>query len=541
MGFLRQLSTVSASPRLRASHDDDPFAKLYGAYMPSTWAGALSAAGVRVSPETAMTIGAFHAGVSMIAHDLATLPAHVFRRRDDDGKDRVRPVYGDGTPGAAQGIGGLAYLLRWQPNGYQTSTEWMTSLVAQYLMRAVAYAEIQASNERGFVGGLLPRHPDRVRPEMLPSGRVRYRLTEPNGQTRWIPQEDMLVVRDPLDGSIEPVSRVSFGANAIGTILAAEQAAATFFKSGMTAAVMASYKSDMEPEEEAALHASITRYVSGLKNYFGLLVVPDDVTVSNLAIEPEKAQMMAARKYGLYEVARMLHMPPHKLAIEGTQTYASQVQSAVDYVIGCLRPIAVSFEQAFQRDLIVAKDTYFVEFTLEALLRGDPDARAAYYERAIRNRWMRPTEVRLRENLNPDPELDRLSALDFRPGATSQAPSTPDGQKASADVSARAQLRGMLAVHDAAVRCLRRERAAVAKLATKHAADVDGWRASLRDFFSDHAGFIAETMRLDPRVAHGYAAQHGTELEARGIVLHTDEWERYEATELAALALDAAA
>jgi hypothetical protein len=95
-----------------------------------------------------------------------------------------------------------------------------------------------------------------------------------------------------------------------------------------------------------------------------------------------------------------------------------------------------------------------------------------------------------------------------------------------------------MALHGNAVHCLRRERAAVEKLAKKHASDVAGWKDGLREFFTDQASHIARTMRLPIAVAREYAAQHGSELEARGVVVHSDDWERWEADELAALALD---
>jgi len=123
----------------------------------------------------------------------------------------------------------------------------------------------------------------------------------------------------------------------------------------------------------------------------------------------------------------------------------------------------------------------------------------------------------------------------MRPGQSGGQPTAPAQQ---APPNGRALLRGMLALHDNAVRCLRRERAAVEKLAKKHPSDVEAWQAGLRDFFSDHAGFVSQTMRISIETARGYAAQHGSELELKGIVVHTDDWERYEADELSALAMD---
>lgn len=555
MGFLSRLSTVAPQRRVRAL-SGDPFDDRY---YPGSWHSRLSAAGIEVTPDLALTLSAYYCGVTTIGYDLATLPCQVFVHRQDGGKDRIQP-----KKNAVLNIGDLAYKLRWQPNEVQTASEFFLNMVAQFLLRGVAFAEIVAGRG-GFVQQLLPRHPDRITQERLPSGRVRYKLIEANGQPRYLVQEEMFVVRDLALNGLNSPSRVQYGAQAIGGAVAAEQAAGKFFKSGMTASVVATYTGDMEDEEEADLHKSITRYAAGVENSFGLLLIPDNVSVKNLAVEPEKAQMMLAREWGAREVARQLRIPGHKLGIAGTQTYASQVQSSIDYVISCLRPIAVTFEQAIQRDLILYQDYYFTEFLLEALLRGDPDARASYYERAIRNRWMRPSEVRLRENMNPDPELDELSKGDFRPGASQTPTAPPAGATANkiTDIERNEKgqmtrliesdlppiaptLKSTLALHDNAKRCLRRERAAIEKLAKKHANDPDGWKRGLRSFYSDHANFVAETMRLPPAIAAAYAAQHGTLFAEHGaglMVGHGMEreyaaYEQAEADQLTALALD---
>ena len=284
MGYLSKLSTVVAPARMRAQTGGDPFAGMYSGHMPVEWYGSLSAAGIHVTPELAMTLSAMYCGVTTISYDLATLPLQVFKYREDGGKDRVRAgVNSIGTGG----IGALTYMLRWQPNNWQTATEYLLGMLAQYLLRGVAYAEI-ASGTTGFLEQLLPRHPDRVKPERLPSGRIRYRLTEANGRPRYVTQEEMHVVRDlSLDG-LTPTSRVQFGANVIGSALAAERAAAKFFKSGLTAAMVVTYKGDREDQGEDELHASISRFATGVDNTFGLMLVPDDIDVKTLGVEPER-------------------------------------------------------------------------------------------------------------------------------------------------------------------------------------------------------------------------------------------------------------
>lgn len=542
MGYLQRLSATVSPARMRAQSGGDPFAGRYGAYFPPEWYGPLTAAGLPVTPDLAMTLSAMYSGVTMITSDLATLPAQVFRERDDGGKDRIR-----GGPDTF-GIGGLAYRLRWQPNVSQTATEFYLGMIAQFLLRSRAYAEIVGGPTTGAPEQYLPRHPDRVRPERLPSGRLRYRLTEVGGKPRYVTQDEMFAVADlSMDGGLTSVSRVQSGAEAIGTALAARRAQAKFFKSGMTAAMIANYTGGQkDDEQEAALHGSISRYAAGVENSFGLLLVPDDVKISNLGVEPEKAQMMLAQEWGVQEVARLLRLPGYKLGIKNSIAYASVVQANLDYIVTCLRTIAFTFEQAFKRDLIIAQDRYFVEFKLEALMRGDFETQSNYMEKFAQNRIMWPSEARVILNMNPDARLDELWEQDHQPGKSggSTAVGTPSKAHRAplAGHTPRSYLKATLLMHDNALWCLRRERAVIERLATKHAHDVDGWHAALRDFYGEHAGVVGEKMRLDPEIARGYVAQHGTEFELNGAkdLLDKDryqEWERFEAEELVALSL----
>lgn len=535
MGFLNKLASVHSTRGMKADSSNYTSAFFAGDDLPNSWVSSLSAAGVNVTPDLALTLAAMYCGVTTIAYDLATLPAQTFKYRSDGGKDRIRGRSADVMRG---GIADLAYMLQWAPNDYQTATEFFAGQVMQFLLRNKAYAEI-VDGPSGFLGQLLPRHPDRVIPERLPNGNLRYKLLELNGQYRYVTQAEMHVVRDIGTDPIASLSRISYGAGALGTALAAERAAGKFFKSGMTASVVATFKGDMEDEDEAALHKSITRYAAGVENSFGLLLIPDDVTIDNLAVEPDKAQMMLAREWSVFEVARLLRISPRKLMVRtGTMGYASAYQDAIDHVVGCIRPLARTFEQAIQRDLILAKDTYFVKFDLRELMQGDPAQLADFIEKGVKSRAFTPSEARmLYLDLNPDPHLDQLSEGDNQPGKSTTPAAPPAPQQ-----NGRAAMKGMLAIHDNALRCLRRERAAVEKLAKKHASDVDGWKAALRDFYSDHASFVAQTMRVSDRMARGYAAQHGSEFEAKGVALIDgaagEAWERYEADELCALALD---
>jgi len=513
----------AAEPR-RGANDGEEFW-----YQPWGWVSSLAmTGGIGISPELAMTLSYVQCAVQTISDDIGAMTCQFFADLGDGAHKKVQ--FGD------PGIGALAYRCRWQPNRWQSSKAFWSTLVWQYLLRPAAYAEIvYRPGSTTMINELIPRHPDRVEQQVLPSGQMRFKITEPVGPPRYVMDTEMFVVRNTSADGLNALSRTDYGGKGLATGLALQDYTRIFFKKGATAALLATYKGgEMEDEEEKSLHQSISRYVSGVENAGGVLLVPEDIDVKNLGVDPEKAQLLGLKDLSGRDVARMWKMPPHKLGISGTQTYASQVQSAQEYVSGTLQPIVVEFEQAIYIHLIVARD-YFAKFNMDTLVRSDLLTRMQAYEVGIRSRVLRPSEARAREDMSPDAELDRLAAQDHRP-------SEPTGARADGPMQPRSQggasVKAVLVANDTALRILRRERGAVEKLAKRHASDAEGWQAGLREFYAEHAPFVADALRMPSDLAHAYASEHAEALATRGIAIMDEQWERQEAETLTRIACE---
>lgn len=530
MGLLAGLSSVAAPPRMRGMTNAEYNQAFFsGDPVPEPWLGM---AGGLVSPDVALALTYVYSAVDIISSDFGTMTCQMFENQGEDQKRRVQ--YGDA------GIGSLAYKLRWKPNSWQTAKAFWSTLAWQYQLRPAAYAEIiYRPGLNGFVDQIIPRHPDRVKQEVLPSGRLRFEIREPNGTARYVTQDEMLVVRNTSADGLNAISRIDYGAKAIATGLRLQDFTHNYFAKGASAALLATYKGTKEDPDEDALHKSITRFMSGAENAGGLMLVPEDIDVKALGVDPEKSELIGLKNISGRDVARLFKMPPSWLGIEGAQSYNSLIQDSQLYVIRVQMPLVVEFEQAIQRDLILAALKYYAKFNMDYLVRGDLKQRMEAYEIGIRSRVIRPSEARVREDLNPDPALDALSERDNQPGqAGSSRSSSATDTEARYD---RAGLKGVLALHENAQRCLRRERAAVEKLAVKHANDVPAWKAALKTFYQDHASFVAQVMRVSGDVALAYAAEHGAAFEAKGIGLISGDageaWQQHEADELTLLAL----
>lgn len=503
MGLLTRLAT--RAPRATFRDDDDFW------YRP---ASRDVDAGIDVSTTSALTLSAFWKGVRLLSETLGSLPCITYRRLDDGGKERApqHPLY---------------RRLKFQPNAWQTAYELFEYTMVCLLLRGNAYWEIVEGSSRAgvpYIEAIVPLHPDKVTPERLPSGRFRYRVA---GRAQPLLDDQVAHIRGlSLDGE-KGVSVIEYGARSIGTAIAADRFAGRFFRQGAAPAFAVIHPQQIGEEGTKNLRESIQSYSAGLEQSQGVLVLEEDMKVAAIGIKPEEAQLLASRDFGVEEVARWLNLPASMLGTAKTPTYASHAAFQLDLVTYSFRPWVSRIEAAILRDLVWAPDLYFAEFLLDALLRADPAQRGQFYHYAITDGWMTRNEVRQKENMNAADGLDEfLEPLNMgRASDESRRVAGPQDGRAT------------LLAQEAAARVVRKEIAAVQKAAQRLANDGAGWAAWLREFYGEHAGFVASSLRLPLPVAREYAARQGTRLEQQGVGVMAD-WEWTVVGELAQLALE---
>ena len=116
--------------------------------------GSSSVAGVNVTPDSAMGHDAVYGCVRVLSETMAQLPLHVYRRTDNDGKEKAldHPLYP---------------VIHDKPNLKQTSYEWREMQTGHCTLRGNSYSHIKFLNN-GRVDQIIPLHPDRVMPFEAP-------------------------------------------------------------------------------------------------------------------------------------------------------------------------------------------------------------------------------------------------------------------------------------------------------------------------------------------------------------------------------------
>jgi HK97 family phage portal protein len=484
--------------------------------------GGTSAAGVTVNTTSALSTSPFWAAATMLARDVAAAPCHMYRRLPGGGKERApdHPLYD---------------LLRYQPNVWQSAFDYWQTVMGHLLLRGNHVSAI-IPGPRGWADQLIPLHPDHleigctfdpvvVQGVILKLPRFWYEW-RPGGKSEKISfrQEDALHIRGfSLDG-LTGVSVLTYARESIGLGLATEQYGARFFGQGSKPAGVLKTPNRLTDKAAEAMKKRWEAMHSGLSSAHRVAVLEEGVEWQQIGLTAEDSQFLQTREFGVREAARWTGVPAYRLQEAKTPTYASVYAYQVEYWEGPVRHWAVAIEQAIRRALIDADRTYFAEFLLESMLRGDPPSRSAFYHNAILDGWMTRNEVRERENLNRLPGLDEpLEPRNMAPAGTQGLP---------------AQAQAIL--EEAAGRIVRKELAALRKIAQRYARGATGWEEAVRQFYAHHAGLVRQALRLSASAAEAYISGQLDQVLREGLAA-AEAWPAIRPAQLLQLALEGAA
>jgi HK97 family phage portal protein len=316
----------------------------------------------------------------------------VIYRRTSDGKERapMHPLY---------------TLLHDQPNRWQTSFEWREMMAGHLALRGNAYSEQISTGGRG-ISELIPLHPDRVRPFWAPDKRVAYEYVPEEGPSRVILQDEMLHIRGLGFDGLRGMNPIECQRETIGMTMAVNEHGARMFSNGTRLSGVLEHPHRLGEESARRLKDSWQAAYAGTGNSGKTAVLEEGMKWHSVALSNEDAQYLETRKFQIADIARMFRIPPHLIADLDRSTNNNIEHQGMEFVVHSMGPWFKRFEQAIQRDLITQKNTYFAEFLVDALLRGDSDARSNLYKSGILDGWMTRNEVRAKENMNPLEGLD---------------------------------------------------------------------------------------------------------------------------------------
>lgn len=359
--------------------------------------------GVMVNPETAITNPTVYACVKVISETLASMPLITYKRdrKDPRSKDRAsdHPVY---------------FLLKNQPNSRMTAFEFKEMLTGHYLLRGNAYAQIIHAAD-GSINSLWPLHPGRM--EVLPDyregaadGAIVYKYHLQAGETILFEWNQIFHLRGPSDGGLTGRTPIDCFRDAIGLGLSMDAYISNFYSNSASPSGILTMPAGttLSTKAKDRLREDWQKKYSGAYRAGNVAVLEDGVTWQAVGMSATDAQYIETEKMTDLKIARCFRMPPHKIGIMDKATYNNIEHQGIEYYTDTMLPHLKRFEQALERDILnVGKsDKYFIEFTVDSILRGDILTRYKAYSIARQWGWKSVNDIRAHENENPIEEGD---------------------------------------------------------------------------------------------------------------------------------------
>lgn len=478
MSLADRLFQSESRSMVNTTHPRDPvLANWFGG-------GVSSAAGVSVTPETAMQLTAVGGCVRILATATAMLPLKPYRNLPGGGRETARnhPLYN---------------LLRWQPNNWQTSFEWREMMMGHLLLRGNGYNYIVPRGD-GAVDAIVPLHPDKTTPFWAPDGKVAYEYIDKDGKSHIYLQHEIFHLRGMSTEGLKGQSVIEHHRETIGLSIAAEQFGGRYFGNGtVVSGVLQTDKELSDPAYERLKKDWASRH-QGVSNAHNPAILEDGLKWQALTVNPEDAQFLETRRFQVSEICRIFGVPPHMVAeVSGSTSWGTGIeQQGIGFVVYSLQPWLTRWEQAIRRDLLTgngSRDLY-AEHNVEGLLRGDSAARAEFYRTLFGLGSISQDEIREKENMNPLPNGEGkkyyvpLNMISTDQAARQPAPDVPSGKGADSRDRLRtfhqAQLRQALDKINTC-ECKAIERALVAC-----GDDIAQLEARLTEFYAAHTDFL---------------------------------------------------
>ena len=347
-----------------------------------------TAAGKVVNEKTALSVTTVYACVRVLAEALAGLPLHVYKYNEDGSKERTpkHPLY---------------RLLHDAPNSEMTSFVWRETLMAHLLIYGNAYSQI-IRNGKGQVTALYPLLPSNMMVDRNESGEIVYTYRTDKGEVKLKRADVLHIPALGFDGLVG-YSPIAMAKQAIGTALAVEEYGAAFFANGANPGGVLEFPGVVK--DIGRVKETWNAGYQGASKAHKVAILEEGAKFSAMSIPPEQAQFLETRKFTTTEICRLFKVPPHLVGDLEKATFSNIEHKSIDFVTHSVRPWVARWEQGLQQALILPgeRDSVFVKFNIDGLLRGAYASRMQGYATARQNGWLSANDIRELEDMNRIP------------------------------------------------------------------------------------------------------------------------------------------
>ena len=368
----------------------DSISPLPAVWNDSGWTNYIQGHGVIADAITALQIAAVFRCVALGSETMATLPLHMYKKTKQ-GKERADAH-------------NLYELIHYQPNPYTTAWEFWQMWFANLMLTRGAFAKIKR-DANGFIKELWN----------IPTNRASEILINAENGERYIyvygNGEEVVEILHEGDFMYQPNFRFNdefSPENPIflaGKVLGLASDMSTFADKafgGVNPGGFVEYPGTMSDKAYERFKDDFLKNYAGVANAGKWLFLEQGAKANRWDTDLERQQLLESRKFAVSEICRIFGIPPHLCFDLEHATFSNIEQQSLEFVRDFVNPMSVRTEQMLRKDLLTAREkkNYFFKFNTNSLLRGDTQARTAFYASARQNGWLSANEIRELEDYN---------------------------------------------------------------------------------------------------------------------------------------------
>lgn len=293
------------------------------------------------------------------------------------------------------------FLLHHSPNRFMTPVEFKESMTLNLVLWGNGYALIGRSGNT--VSSLTPLLAQNMNVEKKKNGDLLYMYWDGEQDITYEADEIMHLKGFGFNG-LKGLSPISYCREAIGMSLKAEEFGARIFKQGALPGALIKVKHKLTDDQKKEYRKGVSALLEGVTRGGRVAVLDqaDRWEYQQVSINPDELQFLESKRFQVEEITRIFRMPRHMIGDLERSTFSNIEMQDLELVKYTMMPYITRWEQTINKALFTPEEQmrFFAKFNVNALLRGDMKARAAFSSTMVQNGIFTRNEIRNLEDMD---------------------------------------------------------------------------------------------------------------------------------------------
>ncbi len=328
--------------------------------------------------KTALSIASFWKGVNIICNSVASLPIRVYKNKE---VQKNHESY---------------FLLKIKPNDFQSTFEFINTMILIMLLKGNSFARIKRNNQGGVEGfDIIPFSNVEA---LIFEGKLYFKFDGDVNKT--FPNSDLIHFKNVGAGLLGEDIIYNFRKNLEISLNSTDYTNKIYTGEASSIRGTITYDKALNATQREVLRNELVNNFAG-KNGKRILFLEDGMKLNNINLDPSQVKFLESRTFEVQEIANMLNIPVFMLSAE-KQTGTGIEQDNIQFYQTTLLPLITKIEQELQIKLLTRNELlegYYIKTNVNAILRGDSRSRGDFYKSLFYLGAISPEEIRELEDM----------------------------------------------------------------------------------------------------------------------------------------------